>query len=120
MIQEKTSSARPPGGLIHSQLAPSGASQGRGDGARPSAVRRHRPSHRPGGLEMIAMLRSSPVVPFSLGDDPLGLTAVCFWPGVLSSWLAPELASLQLPIDDLTTPMEGGSPWPEKKFHSGS
>ena len=72
------------------------------------------------GWRMIAMLRSASAVPFSLGNDLFGLTAVCFWPSVPPSWLTPELASLQLPTNDLTTPLEGGSPWTERKFHSGS
>ncbi len=40
-----------------------------------------------GGWKIIAMLRLSPAVPFSLGNYMFGLTAIRFWPYVLASWL---------------------------------
>ncbi len=41
-----------------------------------------------GGWKIIAMLRLSPVVPFSLGNYLFGLTRIRFWPHVVTSWLA--------------------------------
>ncbi len=40
-----------------------------------------------GGWKIIAMLRLSPAVPFSLGNYLFGLTSIRFWPYVLASWL---------------------------------
>ena len=40
-----------------------------------------------GGWKIIAMLRLSPAVPFSLGNYLFGLTAIRFWPYVMASWL---------------------------------
>lgn len=40
-----------------------------------------------GGGKIIAMLRLSPAVPFSLGNYLFGLTAIRFWPYILASWL---------------------------------
>ncbi len=40
-----------------------------------------------GGWKIIAMLRLSPAVPFSLGNYLFGLTAIRFLPYVLASWL---------------------------------
>lgn len=40
-----------------------------------------------GGWKIIAMLRLSPAMPFSLGNYLFGLTAIRFWPYVLASWL---------------------------------
>ncbi len=41
-----------------------------------------------GGWRVIALLRLSPAVPFSLGNYLFGLTPVRFWPYVAASWLA--------------------------------
>ena len=39
-----------------------------------------------GGWRIVALLRLSPAVPFSLGNYLYGITAVRFWPYVLASW----------------------------------
>lgn len=41
-----------------------------------------------GGWKMVALLRLSPVVPYSAINYLFGLTAVRFWPYLLASWLA--------------------------------
>lgn len=41
-----------------------------------------------GGWKIVALLRLSPAVPFSLGNYLYGLTPVRFWPYVLASWIA--------------------------------
>ncbi len=41
-----------------------------------------------GGWRIIALLRLSPAVPFSLGNYLYGLTPVNFWPYLLASWIA--------------------------------
>ncbi len=41
-----------------------------------------------GGWKIVAMLRLSPAVPFSLQNYFYGLTSIRFWPCVLTSWLA--------------------------------
>lgn len=41
-----------------------------------------------GGWRIIALLRLSPAVPFSLGNYLYGLTPVEFWPYVIASWIA--------------------------------
>lgn len=40
-----------------------------------------------GGPKIVAMLRLSPAVPFSLGNYLYGLTSIGFWPYVLASWI---------------------------------
>jgi|CXWL01.1.fsa_nt_gi uncharacterized membrane protein YdjX (TVP38/TMEM64 family) len=40
-----------------------------------------------GGWKIVALLRLSPAVPFSLGNYLYGITSICFWPYVLSSWI---------------------------------
>lgn len=40
-----------------------------------------------GGWRIVAMLRLSPAVPFSLGNYLYGLTPIRFWPYVLASWV---------------------------------
>jgi uncharacterized membrane protein YdjX (TVP38/TMEM64 family) len=40
------------------------------------------------GWKVVALLRLSPVVPFSLSNYLYGLTAVGFWPYLLASWVA--------------------------------
>lgn len=40
------------------------------------------------GWQIVALLRLSPLVPFSLGNYLYGLTAVRFWPYLLASWAA--------------------------------
>jgi len=40
------------------------------------------------GWKIIALLRLSPAVPFSLGNYLFGITSIRFWPYVLASWLA--------------------------------
>ncbi len=40
-----------------------------------------------GGWKVVALLRLSPAVPFSLGNYLYGLTSIRFWPYVLASWL---------------------------------
>ena len=41
-----------------------------------------------GGWKIVALVRLSPVTPFSLENYLFGLTRICFWPYVLTSWLA--------------------------------
>lgn len=41
-----------------------------------------------GGWKIVALVRLSPVTPFSLENYLFGLTRICFWPYVLASWLA--------------------------------
>ena len=40
------------------------------------------------GWRIVALLRLSPLFPYSLGNYLYGLTAIRFWPYVLASWLA--------------------------------
>jgi uncharacterized membrane protein YdjX (TVP38/TMEM64 family) len=40
-----------------------------------------------GGWKIIALLRLSPLLPFSLGNYLFGVTAIRFWPYVLASWI---------------------------------
>lgn len=40
-----------------------------------------------GGWKVIALLRLSPAIPYSVGNYLYGLTAIRFWPYVLASWL---------------------------------
>ena len=40
-----------------------------------------------GGPKIVAMLRLSPAVPFSLGNYLYGLTSIRFWPYLLASWI---------------------------------
>ena len=40
-----------------------------------------------GGWRIVALLRLSPAVPFSLGNYLYGLTSIRFWPYVLASWI---------------------------------
>jgi len=41
-----------------------------------------------GGWRIVALLRLSPVVPFSVGNYLYGLTPVRFWPYLIASWVA--------------------------------
>lgn len=41
-----------------------------------------------GGWKIVALLRLSPAVPYTLLNYLLGLTAIGFWPSILSSWVA--------------------------------
>lgn len=41
-----------------------------------------------GGWRIIALLRLSPAVPFSIGNYLYGLTPVRFWPYLIASWIA--------------------------------
>jgi len=40
-----------------------------------------------GGWKIVALLRLSPAVPFSLGNYLYGITSIRFWPYVLASWM---------------------------------
>lgn len=40
-----------------------------------------------GSWKIIALLRLSPIIPFSLGNYLYGLTAIRFWPYIFASWL---------------------------------
>jgi len=40
-----------------------------------------------GGWKIVALLRLSPAVPYSLGNYLYGLTSIQFWPYVLASWV---------------------------------
>ncbi|RMF76180.1 MAG: DUF547 domain-containing protein, partial [Planctomycetota bacterium] len=40
-----------------------------------------------GGWRIVALLRLSPAVPYSLGNYLYGLTSIRFWPYVLASWI---------------------------------
>ena len=40
-----------------------------------------------GGAKIIALLRLSPAVPFSIGNYMFGLTAIGFWPYLIASWI---------------------------------
>lgn len=40
------------------------------------------------GWKIVALLRLSPVIPFSLSNYLYGLTAVPFWPYIIASWVA--------------------------------
>lgn len=40
------------------------------------------------GWKIVALLRLSPLIPFSISNYLYGLTAVAFWPYVLASWVA--------------------------------
>ncbi len=40
------------------------------------------------GWKIIALLRLSPAIPYSIGNYVYGLTSVRFWPYVLASWIA--------------------------------
>lgn len=40
-----------------------------------------------GGWKIVALLRLSPAVPYSLGNYLYGLTSIRFWPYVLASWV---------------------------------
>jgi uncharacterized membrane protein YdjX (TVP38/TMEM64 family) len=57
-------------------------------------VRRHPRYHAidraigEGGWRVVALLRLSPLVPFNLQNYLYGLTAIRFWPCVLTSWAA--------------------------------
>ncbi|MCC7314700.1 MAG: VTT domain-containing protein [Planctomycetes bacterium] len=70
--------------LIARHFARAGVQRAAKGNARFSAIDR---AIGTGGWKIVALLRLSPAVPFSLGNYLYGISSIRFWPYVLASWI---------------------------------